>query len=129
MTEFQQNQRQPGQSRASNQELSQQYARFKEADGIEQSLINHSARTISNCEVDIRAYFEENGSLDGLNCNGIAKRIKNDLTTVLRNGAEKAIADKERARNMGSDANSTVEIDLRKAQMTLRREERRLAEE
>jgi hypothetical protein len=129
MIEFQQPQPHPEEIRAANTELSQQYALFKEVDGIEPALVNHNARTISNCDVDIRKYFEENGSLDGLKCLGIGKKIKSDLTTVLKNGVEKARADKERAREVGTDVNNAVDIDLRNFQITLKREERRLAEE
>ena len=114
-----------------NQVLSEQYKQLKALDGIEAALINRSAQVILNCPVDIQAYYEEIGSLEGLKAPGIGPKIKSDLLTILDTGIEQALKNKKRSQVSGDTVgySTNPELDLRKLQLNIQRDQRRVKED
>lgn len=114
-----------------NQALSEQYKQFKALDRIEPALIQRSSQVILNCPIDIQAYYEENGSLEGLKAPGIGPKIKSDLLMILNAGITSALENKAKAQVSGDtvDYSNAPELDLRNLRLNIQRDQRRLTED
>ncbi len=111
-----------------NQQLSEEYKRFKTLGGFEPPLIHRWAEVIRNCPIDIREYFAEHRSLENLRGVRIGKGIKTDLLIILDSGIDKALECKQRANDAGPINAPEPGADLRNFQLGLERERRRLTE-
>jgi hypothetical protein len=86
---------------------------------------------VLNCPVDIKAYYEENGLLEGLKAPLLGVKIKTDLLTILDFGIEQALKNKNRAQVSGDSVGyaTPAELDLRNVRLNIQRDQRRLKED
>lgn len=111
-----------------NEQLGEDYRQFKTAEHIEPAIIQRAVQAICRCPIDIRGFYAEHRSLEDLRASGIGAKIKYDLLAILENGIEKALLDKKRANQSVVVEEPSLDVDLRRAEITVQREERRLVE-